>query len=146
MYNFQYLYAHVKNANRVCINIGFITAYLFLVQNIALSQATHQKISCFVCAKTMISLMCGDRVLIVGIRKDFDWMFSRKGINKIPAFPFPNAGPKSVDIYGWGIMQVFMTPSDLSKKNPDPCDYPYASSLIITRSVHSSSPYSKITV
>ncbi len=54
-----------------------------------------------------------------------------------------NAGEKSINTFGWGIMQTMMTPGDLSNPLIAPSDYRYACSIAITRARHSSNPLKK---
>jgi len=55
----------------------------------------------------------------------------------------PKAADSSINTFGWGIMQIMITPTDLSKKIPDGNDYPYSGALFVTHSLHSSNPHKK---
>jgi hypothetical protein len=55
----------------------------------------------------------------------------------------PKAGDSSVNTFGWGIMQIMITPTDISKKIPDGNDYPYSGALFITHSLHATNPVKK---
>jgi len=55
----------------------------------------------------------------------------------------PEAGDSSINTFGWGIMQIMITPTDISKKIPDDNDYPYSGALFVTHSLHSSNPLKK---
>jgi hypothetical protein len=55
----------------------------------------------------------------------------------------PKAGDSSINTFGWGIMQIMITPTDISKKLPDGNDYPYSGSLFITHSLHATNPIKK---
>src|SRR5438105_5875223 len=67
--------------------------------------------------------------------------------NKRPRFFIdrwmPKAGDSSVNTYGWGIMQVMITPSDISKHIPDANDYPYSGALFVAHSLHATNPVKK---
>lgn len=49
----------------------------------------------------------------------------------------PKAGDSSVNIYGWGLMQVMFTPIDISKTEYQPDDYRYAGALFATHTLYS---------
>lgn len=55
----------------------------------------------------------------------------------------PKAGDSSVNTFGWGIMQMMMTPNDLHLRIPDKNDYPYSGALFALHSLHSSNPVKK---
>ena len=55
----------------------------------------------------------------------------------------PKAGDSSVNTFGWGIMQIMITPTDISKNIPDGNDYPYSGALFITHSLHATNPVKK---
>ncbi len=56
---------------------------------------------------------------------------------------FPSAGDSSVNVRGWGLTQVMITPKDLTKSDYQPGDYPYAGALFGTRSFYSYNPIKK---
>ena len=58
----------------------------------------------------------------------------------------PKAGDSSINTFGWGIMQIMITPNDLSKRIPDKKDYPYAGALFAVHSLHASNPIKKFNV
>jgi lipid A 3-O-deacylase len=58
----------------------------------------------------------------------------------------PKAGDSSVNTFGWGIMQMMVTPNDLSKRNPDKDDYPYSGALFVVHSLHASNPIKKYNI
>src|ERR1700748_1549253 len=41
----------------------------------------------------------------------------------------PHAGDSSVNVYGWGLMQVMYTPDDISNPDYQPDDYPWSGAL-----------------
>jgi hypothetical protein len=55
----------------------------------------------------------------------------------------PNAGNNSKNIYGWSIMQIMVTPSDISVKEYQPNDYVYAGALFGVHSLYSYNPKRK---
>ncbi|THU41120.1 lipid A deacylase LpxR family protein [Niastella caeni] len=55
----------------------------------------------------------------------------------------PKAGDSSINTYGWGLMQVIISPKNILKKIPDRNDYPYAGALFATHSLFSSNPIKK---
>lgn len=55
----------------------------------------------------------------------------------------PTTGDSSIYISGWSMAQLMVTPSDITKTEYQPDDYPYAGSLFITRSFHSLNPIKK---
>jgi len=58
----------------------------------------------------------------------------------------PKAGKSSVNTFGWGIMQLIYTPSNIRKPYPDPADFPYSGALFASRTLHSSDPERKYSV
>ncbi len=55
----------------------------------------------------------------------------------------PKAGKGSIDIYGWGLMQTMITPSDISQSQYQPHDYPYSGALFATHTLYSYNPVKK---
>lgn len=55
----------------------------------------------------------------------------------------PSAGDGSVDVYGWGLMQVMYTPKDISQSNFQSDDYPYSGAIIATHTRYSYNPVKK---
>lgn len=55
----------------------------------------------------------------------------------------PKAGDSAVNTFGWSLMQMMFTPQHITKVKPDIHDYPYAGSLFVTHSLHSSNPVKK---
>ena len=77
-----------------------------------------------------------------GTRFDFFFIKNKRSrffIDRI----MPKAGDSSINTFGWGFMQVMITPTDISKKNPDPADYPYSGGLYITHTLHAANPVKK---
>jgi hypothetical protein len=52
----------------------------------------------------------------------------------------PQAGDSSIDIYGWGLMQLMYTPKDISQTDYQPDDYPYSGAIIATHTRYSYNP------
>jgi len=52
----------------------------------------------------------------------------------------PKAGDSSINTYGWGVMQIMITPRDISKTDFQPNDYPYSGALFITHTLYSYDP------
>ncbi len=52
----------------------------------------------------------------------------------------PTSGDSSIQIDGWGLAQYMVTPKDISTSEHQPDDYPYAGSLVVTRSFLSFNP------
>ncbi len=55
----------------------------------------------------------------------------------------PAAGTNSVNTYGWGIMQIMVTPNDICKTEYQPGDYHYAGALFVTHTLYSYNPQKK---
>lgn len=55
----------------------------------------------------------------------------------------PGAGEGSIDVYGWGIMQLMYTPEDMSKTAYQSNDYPYSGAIIATHTRYSYNPVKK---
>lgn len=49
----------------------------------------------------------------------------------------PKAGDSSVNVYGWGIMQIMFTPNDLAATERQSKDYPYSGALFATHTLYS---------
>jgi lipid A 3-O-deacylase len=49
----------------------------------------------------------------------------------------PRAGNNSINIAGWSISQLMVTPNDITTMEYQPNDYPYAGALFVTRSQYS---------
>jgi len=55
----------------------------------------------------------------------------------------PRAGDSSIDIYGWGVMQLMYTPNNIDRPEWQPHDYQYAGALIAIHSRYSYNPVKK---
>jgi hypothetical protein len=55
----------------------------------------------------------------------------------------PKAGDSSINVFGWGLMQVMFTPMDITKKTPQPNDYPWSGGLFTTHTLYSYNPKKK---
>jgi hypothetical protein len=64
---------------------------------------------------------------------------ARGFINKI----IPKAGDNSINIYGWGIMQLMVTPNDLDQSAYQPNDYPWSGAFLAARTLYSYNPVKK---
>src|SRR5437870_3533154 len=71
----------------------------------------------------------GTRIDIFYLKKNSNRCF----IDKL----MPKAGDSSKNIYGWSLMQLMVTPDDLSNKEYQPNDYAYAGALFAVYSLHS---------
>jgi len=115
-----------------------------MLQNISLAQSHQDKLLRVYEDNDFINILGhgSDRWYSHGFRLDF--FYGRA--TRAPLLPLFPVSPKRINTYSWGIAQMLITPSDLSKSIPDAWDYPYASSLFITRSVHSTSREDKLSV
>ncbi len=52
----------------------------------------------------------------------------------------PGAGKKSVNTYGWGLMQVMYTPTNISTRQYLPTNYPYAGALFLAHTKYAYNP------
>ena len=52
----------------------------------------------------------------------------------------PGAGDSSIDVYGWGAMQIMYTPNDIIDPDYQPNDYPWSGALIGTHTRYSYNP------
>ncbi|MCF0055963.1 lipid A deacylase LpxR family protein [Dyadobacter sp. CY356] len=77
-----------------------------------------------------------DRSYTNGVRLDL--FYNKKKPARFSILP--HAGAKSIDTYGWSVMQVMVTPEDISIPGYQPDDYPYSGALFVT---HSLSSYNK---
>jgi len=55
----------------------------------------------------------------------------------------PTAGDSSINVFGWGIMQVMFTPMDITIATPQPNDYPWSGGLFATHTLYSYNPKKK---
>jgi lipid A 3-O-deacylase len=83
-----------------------------------------------------------DNAYTNGTRLDYFYQpqQSPKGIiNKV----MPKTGANSVNIYGWGIMQLMYTPNNISDSAYQPNDYPWSGALVATHTLYSYNPVKK---
>ncbi len=52
----------------------------------------------------------------------------------------PHAGDNSIDIYGWGAMQLMYTPDDITNPDYQSDDYPWSGALVATHTRYSYNP------
>ncbi|MHA4807686.1 lipid A-modifier LpxR family protein [Flavitalea flava] len=55
----------------------------------------------------------------------------------------PKAGDSSVNVFGWGIMQIMLTPNDIAVTERQSKDYPYSGALFATHTLYSYDPVKK---
>lgn len=55
----------------------------------------------------------------------------------------PKAGPGSINIYGWGLMQLMYTPANICDSSYQPNDYPWSGALFLTHTLYSYNPKKK---
>jgi hypothetical protein len=58
----------------------------------------------------------------------------------LPDRLMPHAGDSSINIFGYGVMQIMITPNDMSKTYDQPNDYPYTGALFATHTLYSYNP------
>lgn len=74
-----------------------------------------------------------------------DYFYSKKHRDRFAdRWLMPSAGPGSVNTYGWGLMQVMYTPTNISDKKYLPNNYPYAGALFLTHDKFSYNPLLKL--
>jgi lipid A 3-O-deacylase len=77
-----------------------------------------------------------DQAYSNGIR--FDQFFTKKHPSRFFIDKWmPVAGDSSINVFGWGLMQKMVTPSDISKTFHQPNDYAYAGALFVTHTLFS---------
>ncbi|HYH15970.1 MAG TPA: lipid A deacylase LpxR family protein [Flavisolibacter sp.] len=59
---------------------------------------------------------------------------------------FPKAGVNSNTTLGWSIMQVMITPDQIARTEPDPNDFRYAGSLLLTHTLHSANDKQRLNI
>jgi len=86
-----------------------------------------------------------DRAYTNGTRLDF--FYERKDGRRTWADRLlPTAGQGSVNVYGWSVMQIMVTPNDIAQTDFQPDDYEYAGALFLTRSFYSFNPQRKFSL
>ncbi|SEJ28495.1 hypothetical protein SAMN04487995_3958 [Dyadobacter koreensis] len=77
-----------------------------------------------------------DKAYTNGVRLDI--FYERKKPSKFPIDRFfPKAGKHSTDTYGWSVMQMMVTPNNLTIPDFQANDYPYSGALFVTHSLAS---------
>jgi len=84
-----------------------------------------------------------DRAYTNGTRMDLFYQ-RRNNRRTFPERLVPKAGAGSVDVYGWSVVQLMVTPTDISQTDYQPGDYAYAGALYAMRSFYSFNPEKKI--
>jgi lipid A 3-O-deacylase len=77
-----------------------------------------------------------DRAYSSGQRIDFFYMKKRSSgffMDRV----MPKAGSQRTDIYSWSLMQVMVTPDNISDPNFQPNDYPWSGALFVAHSLYS---------
>lgn len=83
-----------------------------------------------------------DRAYTNGTRMDLFYQRKRQHhffLDKL----LPKAGEGSVDVYGWSVVQLMVTPNNISTPEYQPNDYAYAGALFAIRSHYSFNPTKK---
>jgi len=74
----------------------------------------------------------------------FDYFYTKKNPSQFVVDRYiPKAGDSAVNIFGWGIMQIMITPQDITKTEYQPDDYPYSGALFATHTLYSYNPAGK---
>lgn len=74
-----------------------------------------------------------------------DYFYSKKHNDHLAdRWLMPSAGPGSVNTYGWGVMQVMYTPTNIKDSKYLPDNYPYAGALFLTHDKFSYNPLLKL--
>ena len=55
----------------------------------------------------------------------------------------PKAGDSSVNVFGWGVMELMYTPDDITDPDYQPNDYPWSGALVATHTLYSYNPKKK---
>lgn len=77
-----------------------------------------------------------------GTRLDF--FYQKKNKNRFFLDRWmPKAGDSSNNVYGWGLMQLMVTPSDITISQYQPHDYLYSGALFATHTLYSFNPEKK---
>jgi len=72
-----------------------------------------------------------------------DYFFIKKKKSRFIDHVLPKAGNSSLDVFGWSITQLMVTPDNISTPRYQPDDYPYAGALYLTHSLYSYNPVKK---
>jgi len=77
-----------------------------------------------------------DKAYTNGVRLDL--FYERKKPSRfLPDHIMPKAGNGSIDTYGWSVMQMMVTPNNLSVPEYQSNDYPYSGVIFVTHSLAS---------
>jgi lipid A 3-O-deacylase len=55
----------------------------------------------------------------------------------------PKAGDSSVNVYGWGLLELMYTPDSINDPSYQPNDYPWSGALVATHTLYSYNPVKK---
>lgn len=73
-----------------------------------------------------------------------DLFYTKKSPSRsLPDRLLPKAGDSSVNVFGWGVMQLMCTPDDIGDPDYQPDDYPWSGALIATHTLYSYNPDKK---
>ena len=73
----------------------------------------------------------------------FDYLYNKKKAPKLIDKWMPKAGSAAVNTYGWSLMQLSYTPTDITATEPRINDFPYSGALFAVHSLHSFNPEKK---
>jgi lipid A 3-O-deacylase len=77
----------------------------------------------------------------------FDYFYRKKGALKSFVYNLmPKAGDSSHNTMGWSIMQIMITPTNISRTVPEAGDYYYSGALFFTHSLHSTNKAHKLSL
>ena len=77
-----------------------------------------------------------DRAYTDGTRFELFYLKKRRSrffIDRV----MPKAGDSSINIFGWGLTQIMITPEDISRSDFQPDDYPWSGALFATHTLYS---------
>ena len=77
-----------------------------------------------------------------GTRIDFFYTKKKTGRKLIDRL-LPTAGDSSIDVFGWGAMEVMYTPDNIADPDYQPNDYPWSGGLFATHTLYSYNPRKK---
>ncbi len=74
----------------------------------------------------------------------FDLFYTKKHESKFFIDKLlPKAGDSTINVFGWGLTQLMVTPRDITKTEFQPDDYPFAGSLYVSHTLYSYNPEKK---
>lgn len=85
-----------------------------------------------------------DKAYTNGVRLDF--FYQRKKTSRLVDHYMPKAGDEGIDIYGWSVMQMMITPDNLAESQYQSDDYAYSGALFVTHSLYSYNKIKKISL